>query len=167
MNAIVNTQFGSSSSSIISSPIARAKGIAMHCWAFNIATKSEGDRWAMMHTNRLRYFRARDPVEICAPSSCPVVSRARPNTLYTAFNASQSDNSRASRCSACCHEYLSKNGRNASSLKSKIRPFTNRCNTKQKRTSHIKRIPYYGNCSAPLNYVAKTWPSCEHRELQF
>ena len=167
MNVIENTQFGSCSSAIILSPVARAKGTAMRCWAFNTATESEGDRWAMMHTNRHRYSSARDPVGICSPSSRSVVSRARPSTLYTVFYASQSDNSRACRCSTCCREYSSTYDRNANNLNNKIGPFTNWCNTKQTRTSHIKRIPYYHNCSAPLNHVAKVWPSCGHRELQF
>ena len=139
----------------------------IHCWAFNIATESEGDNWAMMHTNYHRYFKACHPIGICSPSSHSVVSRARPRTSYTSFNASQFDNSRACRCSTCCREYSSTYNHNASNLKNKIGPFINRCNTKQTRTSHIKQIPYYCNCSAPLNHVAKAWPSCGHRELQF
>ena len=153
MNAITNTQLGSSSSSIILSFIAHAKGTMMHWREFNTAIGSAGDCWAMMQTNRHRYFRARDPVGICSPSSRSVTSRARPSTLYIAFNASQSDNSRACSYSTCCRKYSSTYGHNTSNLKNKIGPFTNRCNSKQTRTFPMKRMPYYCNSRAPLNHV--------------
>ena len=167
MKAITNTQFGSSSSANILSAIAYAKGTMMCCWALNTTTTSEGDRWAMMHTNRHRCFRARDPIGIYSPSNRSLVSHVRPSTSYTTFNASQSYKSRVFRCSTCCLEYLSTYGRKASNMKSKLEPFTNRCNMKQIRNSHIKRIPYYRNYNAPLNHVSKTWALCGHRELQF
>ena len=102
----------------------------------------------MIQTNRHIYFRARNPVGICAPSSRSVTSCARPSTSYIAFNASQSDNSRACSYSTCCREYSSMYGCNTGNLKNKIGPFTNRCNSKQTRTFPMKRMPYYCNCSA-------------------
>ena len=153
MNAIANTQLGSSSSAIIFSFIVRAKGTTMHWREFNITIGSAGDRWAMVQTNRHRYFRARDLVGICSPFNRSVASRARPSTSYIAFNASQSDNSRPFSCSTCCREYSSTYGCYTSNLKNKIGRFTNRCNSKETRTFPMKRMPYYCNNSAPLNHV--------------